>query len=48
MDKSLKKQFNLQGLHCVDCANKIEDKISKISRVKKTNINFSNKTLTLE
>ena len=48
MDKSLKKQFDLQGLHCANCANKIEDKISKISWVKEAKINFATKTLTLE
>lgn len=48
MDKNLKKQFNLQGLHCANCANKIEEKISHISWVKDVGINFATKTLSLE
>lgn len=48
MDKNLQKQFTLKGLDCANCANKIEDKVSKMSWVKDASVNFTTKTLKVE
>ena len=38
----------LNGLDCANCANKIEDKVNKISGVKEATVNFSTTILTAE
>ncbi|MCC9295608.1 cadmium-translocating P-type ATPase [Clostridium sp. WLY-B-L2] len=44
----MKKEFLLQGLNCVICAGKIENKIKKIKGIKSASINFISKKLVLE
>jgi len=43
-----KKIIMLEGLNCANCAAKIEDKVKNIGGVKNVNLNFIEKTLTLE
>lgn len=38
----------LEGLDCANCANKIEDKVNKLTGVKEANLNFSTTVLTAE
>ncbi len=47
-DTPIKKEFILDGLDCANCAAKIEDKVSKMDGITSANVNFLNKTLTLE
>jgi len=46
--ETVKKQFLLEGLHCANCANKIEKKVANLNAVKEANMNFANKTLNIE
>lgn len=48
MGETVKKQFLLEGLHCANCANKIEKKVANLNAVKEANMNFANKTLNIE
>ncbi|WP_268253872.1 heavy metal translocating P-type ATPase [Clostridium aromativorans] len=48
MNSVIKKEFLLQGLNCVICAGKIENKIKKIKGIKSASINFISKKLVLE
>lgn len=41
-------KFKLNGLHCANCANKIENEISKDTSTDKTFLNFSTKTLSFK
>jgi Cd2+/Zn2+-exporting ATPase len=43
----LKKELILEGLDCANCAAKIEHEVNELNGVK-ANMNFMNKTLTLE
>lgn len=45
---SVKRQWTLEGLHCANCAMKIEDKVKKIEGVSACSVNFAMKTLTME
>ncbi|MEW4369668.1 heavy metal translocating P-type ATPase [Paenibacillus kandeliae] len=42
------RELTLDGLHCANCAMKIENGVSKIKGVSSCSVNFVNKTLTLE
>ncbi|QNU65750.1 cadmium-translocating P-type ATPase [Ruminiclostridium herbifermentans] len=44
----VKKEIILEGLNCAQCANKIEQKVSRISNVNSASVNFISKTLTIE
>ena len=44
----VKKEIILEGLNCVQCANKIEEKVSSIPNVNSASLNFMSKTLTIE
>lgn len=44
----VKRQWELEGLDCANCAMKIEDKVKKIEGVSSCNVNFVTKTLTME
>ena len=44
----MKKVFKLEGLNCVHCAAKIEEKVSKLEGVKSVVINFMTTKMTLE
>lgn len=41
-------KLELEGLNCANCANKIEDKVSKLNGIKEANLNFSTSVLTAE
>ncbi len=43
-----KRELTLDGLHCANCAMKIENGVGKIKGVASCSVNFVNKTLTLE
>ncbi len=43
-----KRELTLDGLHCANCAMKIENGVGKIKGVSSCSVNFVNKTLTLE
>ena len=42
------KEFILDGLNCANCAAKIETKVNAVKGVKQAQMNFANKTLTVE
>lgn len=42
------KEFILDGLDCANCASKIEAKVNDIDGIKQAQMNFANKTLTVE
>ena len=44
----MKKVFRLEGLDCAHCAAKIEERVSKLERVKSVVINFMTTKMTLE
>ncbi|WP_022820059.1 cation transporter [Fusobacterium russii] len=44
----MKKIFKLEGLDCAHCANKIEEKISKLEGVNSIIVNFMTTKMTLE
>lgn len=46
--KQTTRELTLDGLHCANCAMKIENGVSKIKGVSSCSVNFVNKTLTLE
>jgi Cd2+/Zn2+-exporting ATPase len=48
VNNSITRELILEGLDCVNCAAKIEEKVSKINGISSANVNFLNKTLTLE
>ncbi len=54
MDKSIDKTTEcrtvceLDGLHCADCADRIEKVLSTVEGVNKTKVNFAAKTLTID
>lgn len=44
----VKRQWELEGLDCANCAMKIEDKVKKIEGVSSCSVNFVTKTMTME
>jgi len=46
--KKIKKEFKLQGLHCANCALKIEKEVQNLTGVKNAKLNFASSTLSLE
>ena len=42
-----KKNYQLGGVTCQVCVNKIEKKVSKLEGVKEANVNFSNERFTV-
>ncbi|MCG8482643.1 MAG: cadmium-translocating P-type ATPase [Clostridia bacterium] len=48
MEKMVRKEFILEGLHCADCAEKIETKVKELDNVYKSALNFSIQTLSIE
>ncbi|MFC3749324.1 heavy metal translocating P-type ATPase [Paenibacillus sp. GCM10012306] len=44
---TIKRQWELEGLDCANCAMKIEDKVGKIEGVTSCSVNFVTKTLTM-
>ena len=48
MDTKIKREFILEGLGCVNCANKIEAQCKKIDGVVDASINFISKNLVIE
>ena len=44
----MKTVFKLEGLDCAKCAEKIEEKVSKLEGVKSVVINFMTTKMTLE
>lgn len=44
---TIKRQWELEGLHCANCAMKIEDKVGKLDGVASCSVNFATKTLTM-
>ncbi len=47
MKNSIKKEFILEGLHCANCALKIEENLRKLEGVQSVSLNFNTKTLTI-
>lgn len=45
MEKKSELQLTLEGLHCANCARKIEERVSKMQGVKESNLNFTTTTL---
>lgn len=45
-NSNMKREFVLEGLDCVNCAAKIEEKVSKIEGINFANVNFPTKMLT--
>ncbi|MTI49951.1 MAG: cadmium-translocating P-type ATPase [Firmicutes bacterium] len=43
-----RRELVLEGLDCANCANKIEDRVSKLDYVKGASLNFVSKTLSIE
>jgi len=48
MNKTFKKELILEGLHCANCAIKIENQINKLEEVAHANVNFATKALTID
>ncbi|MDD5660044.1 MAG: heavy metal translocating P-type ATPase, partial [Actinomycetota bacterium] len=48
MDKILTKKFVLENLNCSACALEIENKLNRLSNIKRASVNFATKTLTVE
>jgi Cd2+/Zn2+-exporting ATPase len=48
LEAVLVKEFILDGLDCANCASKIEAKVNDIDGIKQAQMNFANKTLTVE
>lgn len=44
----IKKQYELEGLHCGDCAVKIEREVSGLDGVSAANVDFASRLLTVE
>lgn len=44
----MKKVYRLQNLHCANCANKMQAKISALPNVKQAQISFMTQRLTIE
>ena len=44
----MKKTFKLEGLGCASCADKIQNKISKLEGVSSATVNFVTTKLTIE
>ena len=44
----MRYKYKLNNLDCANCANKIEAKLNKDSRIEKATVNFSNLILTVE
>ena len=44
----MEHKFKLQGLNCANCANKIEQKVSKIKEVNNASLNFNTSTLIVD
>lgn len=47
-NSKLKREFILEGLDCVNCASKIEQKVAHIKGINFASVNFPTKTLTIE
>ncbi|WP_046214043.1 heavy metal translocating P-type ATPase [Paenibacillus wulumuqiensis] len=47
-DRVVRRELILDGLHCANCAMKIENSVQKIQGVSACSVNFVNKTLMLE
>jgi Zn2+/Cd2+-exporting ATPase len=47
-ERNIKKEYTLDGLDCASCASKIEDNVRKLEGVSSCNVNFVNKTMTIE
>lgn len=43
----MRKSFKLDEIDCANCAQKLEDAISKLDGVEKASVNFMNQKLTL-
>lgn len=48
MQGKTKRQWELEGLDCANCAMKIEDRVKKIEGVSSCSVNFVTKTMTME
>ncbi|AKG37168.1 heavy metal translocating P-type ATPase [Paenibacillus durus] len=48
VEPTVKRQWILEGLHCANCAMKIENRVSKMDGVAACSVNFATKTLTME
>lgn len=48
MGKNQSFKLILEGLDCANCANKIENRINKLERIKEANVNFSTSQLYVE
>lgn len=48
MEKGIRKELILEGLNCVNCTEKIQDKVSKVEGVNNASISFATKILTVE
>lgn len=48
MEPTVKRQWILEGLHCANCAMKIENRVGKLDGVASCSVNFATKTLTME
>ena len=44
----MKKSFKLDGMHCANCASKIEDAVQKIPGVTNATVSFATTRLTVE
>ncbi len=40
--KSVEKEIVVEGMHCIHCAKRVEDKLSQIDGVKKVSVELSN------
>ena len=46
--KSKKRELQLEGLSCANCATKIEDNVNQLANVDQAHLNFSSEKLTVE
>lgn len=44
----MKKVYSIEGIDCVNCAVKIEDKINRIKDIEEANLNFMMGKLSIE
>ena len=48
MNKKMKKEFDISGMHCISCANSIEKEVVKLDGVSSAKVDFTNEKLIVE
>ena len=48
MNKKMKKEFDISGMHCISCANSIEKEVVKMDGVSSAKVDFTNEKLIVE